>query len=148
MLPEGIKWTLKLFCENGSRASFWPFQIVPVDSKQSIRQQLKEQCIIFVPATILLLKPACDLATVCLLSALVIYCIVMLHNKDKKIFIIEVGWRLTFVQVFSAVIVMLSTFCISHGIYSDSIYLCPGQLLPVIFSRSEYKLSISIESNI
>jgi hypothetical protein len=46
------------------------------------------------------------------------------------------------------VFAMLDTFYIFHGINSDNIYLCPGQLLPVIFSRSEYKLSISIESNI
>jgi hypothetical protein len=62
-----------------------------------------------------------------------ISCFISRTNK-YTVLIIEVGWRLTFVEVFSTVFAMLGTFYIFHGINSDNIYLCPGQLLPVIFS--------------
>jgi hypothetical protein len=58
---------------------------IPVVCKRCIRQSITEWCTPICPATLLLIKPACDMPTACHISSKVYYCLTIIQQWKHSI---------------------------------------------------------------
>ena len=58
---------------------------IPVVCKRCIRQSITEWCTPICPATLLLIRPACDMPTACHISAKVYYCLTIIQQWKHSI---------------------------------------------------------------